>query len=85
MNEFLNDRVKQEANYIINTKETIREVAKYFHLSKSTIHKDLQERLRKISPSLYRKVRIILNKHLDERHIKGGEMTKQKYLIKQVG
>ena len=77
-------RVKEEANYLISTKKTIREVAQRFGISKSTIHKDLQERLKNISPELYEKVRTILKEHLDIRHIKGGETTKQKYLKKQV-
>ncbi len=84
MNNNLNMRVKEEANYLISTKKTIREVAQRFGISKSTIHKDLQERLKNISPELYEKVRTILKEHLDIRHIKGGETTKQKYLKKQV-
>ena len=84
MNKNLCSRVKEEAKYLISTKKTIREVAEYFHLSKSTIHKDIQERLPFLSSSLYQKVRIILDEHLEERHIRGGETTKQKYLNKQV-
>lgn len=84
MNKNLCSRVKEEAEYLINTKKTIREVADHFKISKSTIHKDLQERLIKISPALHSKVRIILDEHLEIRHIKGGETTKQKYLNKQV-
>lgn len=84
MNKNLCSRVKEEAKYLINTKKTIREVADHFKISKSTIHKDLQERLIKISPALYSQVRIILDEHLEIRHIKGGETTKQKYLNKQV-
>lgn len=83
MNENLNLRVKEEAKYLILTKKTIREVAQYYGISKSTIHKDMQERLLKVSPKLYREVRSILQKHLEIRHIKGGETTKQKYLKKQ--
>ena len=84
MNKLLKDRVLEEANYIVNTKKTIREVADYFHLSKSTIHKDIQERLPNVSPILYHNVRFILEEHLLERHIRGGDATKQKYLKKQV-
>lgn len=83
MNKNLKKRVVNEAKYIIDSKKTIRETAKYFHVSKSTIHKDIQERLILIHPFLYQKVRMILDKHLEERHIKGGERTKQKYLKKQ--
>ena len=83
MNRSIKNRVLEEAKYIVYTKKTIREVANYFHLSKSTIHKDIQERLYPINPSLYHKVCLILKEHIKERHIKGGERTKQKYLKKQ--
>lgn len=84
MNKDLIRRVKEEAKYLLKTKKTIREVAKTFGISKSTIHKDMQERLKKVSPELFKEVRVILNEHLEIRHIKGGEITKQKYLKKQV-
>lgn len=84
MNKDLIKRVKEEAEYLLKTKKTIREVAKFFGISKSTIHKDIQERLKKVSPNLYQEVRLVLNEHLEIRHIKGGETTKQKYLKKQV-
>ena len=83
MNKNLCSRVKEEAKYLIKTKKTIREIAEHFGLSKSTIHKDMQERLIGISPDLFTQVRRILNEHLEIRHIKGGETTKQKYLKKQ--
>ncbi len=84
MNKDLVSRIKEEAKYLIKTKKTIREVAQVFGISKSTIHKDMQERLKKVSPTLYKEVRVVLNEHLEIRHIKGGETTKQKYLKKQV-
>lgn len=84
MNKDLIRRVKEEAKYLLKTKKTIREVAKTFGISKSTIHKDMQERLKKVSPELFKEVRVVLNEHLEVRHIKGGETTKQKYLKKQV-
>lgn len=84
MNKNLCNRVKEEAKYIIDTKKTIREVAEHFGISKSTIHKDMQERLVRISLDLYKQVRVVLDEHLEIRHIKGGETTKQKYLKKQV-
>lgn len=84
MNKDLIRRVKEEAKYLLKTKKTIREVAKAFGISKSTIHKDMQERLKKVSPELFKEVRVVLNEHLEIRHIKGGETTKQKYLKKQV-
>ncbi len=79
MNKKIADRIKKEALYIIKTKETIRNAAKKFKVSKSTVHKDINERLDKISPILFNQVRIVLNEHLMTRHIKGGESTKIKY------
>lgn len=74
------DRVISEANYMIDTKKTIRELAKVFNVSKSTVHKDLQERLLIINYNLYKNVNLILKDHIKTRHIKGGESTKKKYL-----
>ncbi len=83
MNKKVYTRVKEEAVYLIKTKKTIREIANLFHISKSTIHKDLQEKLPLISSDLYKQVRVVLDEHLKIRHIKGGKATKQKYLMKQ--
>jgi len=78
MNE-INKRVIEEANYILNTGDTIRSTAKVFRVSKSTVHKDLHERLSKIVKKLYLDVDKILKYHTDIRHIRGGEATKKKY------
>lgn len=80
MNNYLKERVISEATYLIKTKKTIREVASYFKVSKSTIHKDMNDRLKNVSQELYKSVRFILDNHLSTRHIKGGYITKQKYL-----
>ncbi len=82
MNKYIEHRVLKEANYLIETKQTIREIAQYYKISKSTVHKDLQEKLPKISDELYAQVKDILNDHLALRHIKGGESTKNKYINK---
>lgn len=74
------DRIIKEANYMIETEKTVRELALIFNISKSTIHKDLHERLKEIDEELYQKVNKILKYHTDIRHIRGGESTKQKYL-----
>ena len=76
----INDRVLKEADYIIETGHTIRELASIFHVSKSTVHKDLHERLFYIDKIKYKKVEDILNYHANIRHIRGGESTKRKYL-----
>ena len=78
MNE-INKRVIEEANYILKTGDTIRKTAKEFCVSKSTVHKDLHERLLKIDKKLYGDVDKILKYHTDIRHIRGGEATKKKY------
>jgi len=73
-------RVEEEAYYIINTGNTIREIAKKFNISKSTVHKDLHERLFEINKDLFEEVDNILKYHINIRHIRGGESTKKKYL-----
>lgn len=72
-------RVKNEAGYILKTKETLRNVAKQFNVSKSTVHKDISERLNILNPELAAKIRPILDNHIMERHIRGGKSTKEKY------
>lgn len=80
MNKAIIKRVIDEANYIIKTESTVREMAKVFNVSKSTVHKDLHERLIDINNELYLEVEKILKYHIDIRHIRGGESTKEKYL-----
>lgn len=80
MNSNIIKRVIEEANYIIKTEKTIREIASIFNVSKSTVHKDLHERLLEIDEKKYIKVDNILKYHTDIRHIRGGESTKRKYL-----
>ena len=71
------------ANYVITTKNTIRETAIYFKVSKSTVHKDLQERLSQIDINKYNVVKKIMDEHIETRHIKGGESTRQLFLKKR--
>ena len=70
-------RVNEIADYIIDTKDTIRQTAKKFNISKSTVHKDLQERLYQIDINKYNIIKQIMNEHIETRHIKGGESTRQ--------
>ncbi len=65
--------------YILNTGATVRAAAKVFKISKSTVHKDVTERLRHDNPQLYRSVKMVLEKNKNERHIRGGMATKRKY------
>ena len=79
MNSLIIKRVLDEANYMLKTKETIREIAIIFNVSKSTVHKDLHERLRDINFDLFEEIDSILKYHIDIRHIRGGQSTKKKY------
>lgn len=79
MNSLITKRIFEEANFMLDTKKTIREIAKVFNVSKSTVHKDLHERLIEIDSDLYSKIDNILKFHTDVRHIRGGEATKKKY------
>lgn len=81
MSRDINERVIEEANYILKTGKTVREIAKIFGVSKSTVHKDLHERLEKIDKKLYSDVDKILKYHIDIRHIRGGESTRVKYML----
>lgn len=83
MNKYISDRVADEANYIIKTNKTIREVADVFGVSKSTVHNDIRKRLLEIDKKLYEKVSNILEYHIDIKHIRGGESTKRKFLEKK--
>lgn len=79
MNSLITKRVLDEAYYMIKTNNTIREIASIFNVSKSTVHKDLHERLANINSDLYLQIDSILKYHIDVRHIRGGESTKKKY------
>ncbi len=80
MQNIIKARVINEANYIITTSKTIREISKYFNVSKSTVHDDLSNRLKNIDLKLYFKVYKILNYHACIKHLRGGISTKLKYI-----
>lgn len=75
----IEERACELAVYIIENKATVRAAAKQFGISKSTVHKDLTERLKTVSPALYRQVRELLDINKAERHIRGGMATRRKY------
>ena len=79
MNSKIARRVMEEARHIIDTKDTVRAISNIFNVSKSTVHKDLHERLLDLDQSLYLQVDEILKYHTDVRHIRGGESTRKKY------
>lgn len=72
-------RAQDLALYMIEHRATVRSAAKAFGISKSTVHKDLQDRLPAINPALYRQVKVILEENKAERHIRGGIATRNKY------
>ena len=78
--KIIEERATNLAQYIIDSKDTVRGAAKKFCISKSTVHKDITERLVKINPMLAKEVREILDENKAERHIRGGMATKLKYL-----
>ena len=78
--KIIEERATNLARYIIESKDTVRGAAKKFCISKSTVHKDITERLVKINPILAHEVREILNENKAERHIRGGMATKLKYM-----
>lgn len=79
MNEDIHDRACRLAVYMIETEGTVRSAALKFGISKSTVHKDLVEKLPNANPVLYRQVRMLLNSNKAERHIRGGIATREKY------
>ena len=79
MGLIIQKRVIEEADCMIKTEKTIRQIAQIFNVSKSTVHKDLNERLINIDKNKYKKVVEILQYHTNIRHLRGGESTKKKY------
>ncbi len=80
MKEYIEERAIQIANYIIESNATVRQTAKKFGISKSTVHKDVTERLFMINPALAARARQVLDINKSERHIRGGMATKDKYM-----
>ena len=80
MKDYIEERAVEVAYYIIEPRATVRQAAKKFGISKSTVHKDVTERLVKINPFLAARIRVVLDVNKAERHIRGGMATKEKYL-----
>ena len=76
---YIEERMVELAHYVIENKSTVREAAKKFYISKSTVHKDIVERLRVFDKELYLEVKQVLDANKAERHLRGGEATKKKY------
>ena len=77
MKEYIEERAVAIANYIIDHNATVRQTAKKFGISKSTVHKDVTERLKYTDPELCERVRVILDYNLSVRHLRGGEATRK--------
>ncbi|MBQ3221044.1 MAG: sporulation transcriptional regulator SpoIIID [Clostridia bacterium] len=77
--DYIEERVKRCAEYIVATGCTVRTCSAHFGVSKSTVHKDVSERLKYIDEELYERTRVVLEQNLSERHIRGGIATRRKY------
>ena len=80
LKDYIEERALAVANYIVESRATVRQTARRFGISKSTVHKDVTDRLAQINPGLEQEVRQILNLNKAERHIRGGMATREKYL-----
>ncbi|WP_087973608.1 sporulation transcriptional regulator SpoIIID [Oceanobacillus rekensis] len=81
MHDYIKERTIRIGRHVVETRKTVRTIAKEFGVSKSTVHKDLTERLPEINPDLANQVKEILEHHKAIRHLRGGEATRQKYKI----
>lgn len=84
MDIFCRERAELLAEHVIETGATVRATAHKFGISKSTVHKDLTYKLKRINPTLYREVKRILEVNKSERHLRGGEATRKKYMIERM-
>ena len=84
MKSYIEERAVEMAKYIIDNNATVRQTAKQFGISKSTVHKDVTERLSQVNPTLAREARKVLDVNKSERHIRGGLATREKYLHQHV-
>ena len=81
MRDSIEKRIREEAEYILDHKATVRDTASHFGISKSTVHTDVTVKLKDLDRKLHNKVRKILEHNLSVRHIRGGEVTKKKYKL----
>ncbi|GAB3045068.1 sporulation transcriptional regulator SpoIIID [Virgibacillus ainsalahensis] len=81
MHDYIKERTIRIGEYVVDSRKTVRMIAKEFGVSKSTVHKDLTERLPAINPELANQVKEILEYHKSIRHLRGGEATRKKYRL----
>lgn len=84
MKDYIEERAVDVAHYIVESNATVRQTAKKFGISKSTVHKDVTDRLVQINPTLAKQARCVLDRNKSERHIRGGMATKEKYLHQHI-
>lgn len=78
------ERCVMLGTYLVENRTTVRATAQQFNISKSTVHKDVTQVLRRVNPALYEQVQRVLEQNKDERHLRGGEATKKKYLYQNI-
>ena len=83
MRDYIEERVLEIAGYILENGATVRQAAKQFGVCKSTVHKDVSSRLRRVDPDLFQRVQAVLARNKAERHLRGGEATRRKYAAKR--
>ena len=83
MHDYIKERTIRIGKYVVETRKTVRVIAKEFGVSKSTVHKDLTERLPEINAELAKQVKEVLDYHKSIRHIRGGEATREKYRLER--
>jgi putative DeoR family transcriptional regulator (stage III sporulation protein D) len=79
LKDYIEERALEIGKYIISSKETVRDAAKIFGVSKSTVHKDVTERLPRINPAVALQVKDVLDSNFDDKHLRGGRATRLKY------
>ena len=79
LRDYIEERIYETAAYVIEKGATVRDAAEVFKISKSTVHKDMSERLLELNPALAARVRVVLDQNKAERHIRGGQATSAKY------
>ncbi len=85
MRDYVEVRVREIGEYIVATGATVRQCARRYGVSKTTVHKDMRERLPRVSPALADAVARVLRFNREDRHIRGGDATRRKYLQKKMG
>ena len=82
MKDYMIERIEAISAYILETGATVRACAEHFKVSKTTVHKDMRERLKKLNPEKARAVSRVLDGNREERHLRGGDATRRKYAMK---